>query len=117
MIPYLGLAAAPPVDFVKVTEYVPVTFTFAPTFGIGFGRAMPQNSSWSLTSFSLPSAALSMASIMLNSWALFEAQPMTSIMSLVSFFSSAIANVGTGALQSAGSPLPVLWIEQAGASL
>ena len=92
-----------------------MTFTFAPTFGIGFGMSVFQISSLSLTSLSLPFGALSMPSIIVKSWAKFEAQPITSIMSFVSPFSSAMEKVGTGLLQSAGSPLPVLWIAHLGA--
>src|SRR5438067_2512296 len=109
-MPYLGFDATLPVDLLYTMPYVPVTLTLAPTAGSGFGISLLQISSLSLTSVSLPLVVLSIASMSVKTWAKLLAQPMTATMSFASPLSSATKKVGTGDLQSEGSPLPVLWI-------
>src|SRR5881394_1757225 len=107
-----GSASAPDEALLNETPYWPVTVTFAPTAGSGFGTFTPQLASL-YSAFSLPLSNSSMAS---KICAKLEAQPMTLMQSAsAASLVSPIQKAGTGALQSSASALPALWTAQGGA--
>src|SRR3954468_19821473 len=108
-----GSASAPDDALLNETPYWPVTVTFAPAAGSGFGTFTPQFASL-YSALSLPLSNSSMAS---KIWAKLEAHPITLMQSAsAASFVSPIQNAGTGALQFSGSALPALWTAHSGAS-